>query len=98
MILLLITNPEFEMPRPHSVESKIPAAVKTAYQEYGFTKKLETALAYREGKEFAAILFRGDGEYFGVSLRRTDNPEGFEVWNDYRQFQSADEFHAETLY
>jgi hypothetical protein len=76
--------------------SIVPEAIVEAYQDYGFDKPIETALATRTAQDWYAILFKDGGHLYAVDFYPTSN--GWDVSNDFiGPFESVDEFLTEPL-
>lgn len=74
----------------------IPEDIARAYEEYGFDKKLETAVASRTADGWFAILFKDSGSYYAVDFCPT--LDGWEVQNDYiGPFDTVADFQEEKL-
>jgi hypothetical protein len=75
----------------------IPANIVKAYEDYGFAKPLETAVATRSAYDWYAILFKDSGEFYAVDFQ-TDFEGRWEVSNDYvGPFESVEAFQTERL-
>lgn len=69
----------------------VPDAIVQAYQEYGFAKRLETALATTATDNSFSILFKDKGELYAVDFAYTTG-YGWEVLSNYHPFDSIEEF------
>lgn len=75
----------------------IPAAVAKAYDDYGFDKKIETAVSFRMLSDWCAILFKDRGEFYAVDFVQSIDGE-WEVSNDYvGPFDSVHDFQTANL-
>lgn len=80
-----------------TVLSEIPASIRKTYEEYGFSKPLDTAVATRSADGWYAILLKDHGELYAVDFVPGWNG-GWEVSNDYvGPFESIEAFKTERL-
>ena len=77
---------------------KIPHSIKTAFDAYGFNKKvkLENAIATRSSRNWFGVLFQAkDGTYFAIDFK--DNGSTYEIQNDYIDIADVKQFKTGRL-
>lgn len=81
------------------IQEKIPASIKTAFDEYGFAKstKLEDALAVRKTSSWFAVLFQNkrDKTLYAIDFQRDGSK--WEVSNDYIDIADMAQFKSSKL-
>lgn len=81
-----------------NVFDKIPEGIKTAFNEYGFDKKikLEDAIAVRTAENYYAVLLPSKSGVFAIDFC-VNSERQWEVQNDYVEIESEDQFRTNKL-